>query len=98
MEAQQLLESKVKDKTFDERTAIIDSWLTKTGGYAKDMTLRDYYAGKALDRMMAVYFAELTADGEKFRMIENDQVSVTAEMIAEECFAMADAMLKVRVQ
>ena len=48
LEAQQLLESTVKDETFDERTAIIDSWLTKTGGYAKDMTLRDRIAIAAM--------------------------------------------------
>jgi hypothetical protein len=24
-------------------------WMVKTGGYAKDMTLRDYFAGRALE-------------------------------------------------
>lgn len=60
------------------------------------MSLRDYFAAKAMQGMMAVYFAEFSGDGEPFKMIENEQVSVTAEMIAEECFAVADAMLKAR--
>lgn len=25
-----------------------DGWMEKTGGYAKDMTLRDYFAAKAM--------------------------------------------------
>ena len=28
------------------------SWMEKTGGYAKDMTLRDYFAAKALQGLI----------------------------------------------
>lgn len=31
----------------------IDGWLAKTGGYAKDMALRDYFAAKALQGLLA---------------------------------------------
>ena len=30
-----------------------DTWMEKTGGYAKDMTLRDYFAAKALQGLLA---------------------------------------------
>lgn len=29
-----------------------DGWMEKTGGYAKDMTLRDYFAAKVVQAMM----------------------------------------------
>ena len=29
------------------------NWMSKTGGYAKDMTLRDHYAGLAMQGMIA---------------------------------------------
>ena len=28
------------------------NWINKTGGYAKDMTLRDYFAAKVVQAMM----------------------------------------------
>ena len=40
----------MKDQTSEE---IIDGWLAKTGGYAKDMTLRDYFAAKAMQGFAA---------------------------------------------
>ena len=30
-----------------------DGWMEKTGGYAKDMTLRDYFAAKAMQGFAA---------------------------------------------
>ena len=62
------------------------------------MNLRDYFAAKVLDRMMSIYYQEYSSDGEPFKMVENLDVSMTALMIAEECYAMADAMLKAREQ
>lgn len=47
MEAQQLLESKVKDLPITMADEI-DGWLAKTGGYAKDMCLRDRIAIAAM--------------------------------------------------
>ena len=41
----QLLESKVKE----DHTP----WIAVTGGYAKDMDLRDYFAAKALQGLLA---------------------------------------------
>ena len=54
LEAQQLLESEVKDQTPLE---IIDGWLAKTGGYAKDMMLRDAMAIAAMQGMVSRFEA-----------------------------------------
>ena len=32
----------------EDTTPIDPTWMEKTGGYASDMTLRDYYAGLAM--------------------------------------------------
>lgn len=56
-------------------------WNTRTGGYAKDMLLRDYFAAKAMQGMMA--------DGQVLRLAPDDQLASAA-------YEMADAMLKAR--
>ena len=33
------------------------NWMSKTGGYAKDMTLRDHYAGLAMQGLLANFEA-----------------------------------------
>ena len=38
-----------------------DGWMEKTGGYAKDMTLRDYFAAKAMQALL-----QLGADSDAF--------------------------------
>ena len=58
-----------------------DAWMEKTGGYAKDMTLRDYFAAKA----MQGYLADL-----EWR----EDVSPTGTAYA--AYRVADAMLKAR--
>jgi hypothetical protein len=32
----------------EDTTTIDPTWMSKTGGFARDMTLRDYYAGLAM--------------------------------------------------
>ena len=34
-----------------------EGWIEKTGGYAKDMTLRDYFAAKAMQGMVSRFEA-----------------------------------------
>lgn len=34
-------------------TMMPEGWMEKTGGYAKDMTLRDYFAAKAMQGYIA---------------------------------------------
>jgi len=52
-------------------------WMVKTGGYAKDMTLRDHFAGLAMQGLIA----------------DGVVPELSAEVIAEMSFAMANAML-----
>jgi len=45
----------MKDNLLDGEHLITPQytdWLVKTGGYAKDMTLRDYFAGLAMHRIL----------------------------------------------
>ena len=64
-------------KRFVEDT----TWMEKTGGYARDMTLRDHFAGLAMQGM--------GASG-------NLPKSVSDEELANAAYIMADAMLKER--
>ena len=63
-------------------TMMPDGWMEKTGGYAKDMTLRDYFAAKCMQGLSA-----LPSD------FDNDKD--TLEMVAKIAYEQADAMLKV---
>lgn len=69
----------MKDQTPEE---IIDGWLAKTGGYAKDMMLRDYFAAKAMLPLMGHSGGYWT------------EANLAA--YANTAYAMADAMLKAR--
>ena len=61
-------------------TMMPDGWMEKTGGYAKDMTLRDYFAAK----WMQAYVANPeTAD-------------ITETELAQFSYEIADAMLKAK--
>lgn len=62
---------------FMEAQEVHDTWLTKNGGYAKDMTLRDHFAGLAMQGKIA-------------------NGSISAELISEIAYEMADAMLAAR--
>lgn len=55
-------------------------WMVKTGGYAKDMTLRDYFAAKAMQGLLT---AELVGE-------------YSNEHVADIAYVIADAMLKER--
>jgi len=70
-----------------ENTAQIDpNWLKKTGGDALDMTLRDHFAGLA---MQAYVMDEA--------LIRDSNTSVNwFKTIAESAYRLADAMLKER--
>jgi len=37
----------------EDTTTIDPTWMEKTGGFAKDMTLRDHYAGLAMQSLIA---------------------------------------------
>ena len=74
-------------------------WNTRTGGYAKDMLLRDYFAAKASEEDIAYYkflggyheAVKVAPDGTKH--IVHEANTRTRE---EAKYAYADAMLKAR--
>ena len=60
------------------------TWMEKTGGYAKDMTLRDHYAGLAMQGLFASDAKHYHEDADIF------------DVMAEAAYKTADAMLKER--
>ena len=64
----------------EDNTQIDPTWMEKTGGYAKDMTLRDHFAGLAMQGLIA----------------DGVVPELSARVIAEMAFAMANAMLEER--
>ena len=71
----------------EDTTPIDPTWMSKTGGFARDMTLRDYLAAKAMQIYMTDQ--ELIAMYSHLRKDAKREFAVTAYM-------MADAMLAAR--
>jgi hypothetical protein len=67
----------MKEQKIDDA---YETWLSKHGGYANSMTMRDYFAAKAMQGMLA----------------ENGGGAVTNDEVAEWAYHLADAMLKAR--
>jgi len=65
-----------------------DTWMNKTGGFAKDMTMRDEFAGRAMQGMFANPCDSHHPD-------EGTYEEYVAE-IGRCAYLMADAMLKAR--
>ena len=66
----------------EDTTPIDPTWMGKTGGFARDMTLRDHFAAKAV---------------QNFRdQIGSQSGQEWFEQMAEGAYRMADAMLKAR--
>jgi len=64
----------------EDTTPIDPTWMSKTGGYAKDMTLRDHYAGLAMQGLIA----------------RTDWDTDAPDFYSNWAYEMADAMLKAR--
>lgn len=60
------------------------NWMQKTGGYARDMTLRDHYAGLAMQGMLS---------NEK---LHKQILEAGQSWIEESAWMVAEAMLKER--
>ena len=58
-------------------TLIDSTWLEKTGGFAKNITLRDHYAGLAMQSLIS----------------GKDYINEPPKMIALDAYTLADAML-----
>ena len=65
------------------------TWMEKTSGYAKDMTLRDHYAGLAMQAVMG---------NRKQQEYWGEEYSVEKmkQFTAENAYEMSDAMLAAR--
>ena len=59
-------------------------WHIKTGGYAKDMTLRDYFAGQVAIGLMSEYWNS------------DSRTDPSFENISRQAYWLADAMLQER--
>ena len=68
-------------KDQDAKMFEYTSWLTKHGGFARDMTIRDYFA------------AAMVSSGTVFK---NGRPTDTPEAVARQAYELADAMLKAR--
>jgi len=77
----------MKDETRQEISAAYakdyTDWMVKTGGYAKDMTLRDHFAGLAMQATVNAW-------------IINSIYPLSDLDVANNAYVVADAMLKER--
>jgi len=64
------------------------TWLERTGGYAKDMTLRDYFAGQAMQAQLSMQEISLAIS----------RGEITIKNVSGSCYEWADAMLKERAK
>ena len=62
-------------------------WMVKTGGYAKDMTMRDHYAGLAMQALVSLPDVAFLPD-----------VDMSHDACANWAYRQADAMLKERTK
>ena len=73
----------MKDETRQEISAAYakdyTDWMVKTGGYARDMTLRDHYAGLAMQGLLT---AEIVGDYSNEHVVEIARV-ITDELLKE---------------
>ena len=70
----------------EDRTWIDPTWIEKTGGFAKNITMRDEFAARAMQGQLSM--------PEVFAAISNGDTTVAA--LCGSCFEWADAMLKAR--
>jgi len=82
---------------------IMDTWHKEkdgsySAGHSEGMTLRDYFAAKAMERFMDEWIEGVRA-GKYNQALEGDLDDDSCHhIIAHDAYAMADAMLKAREQ
>jgi len=64
----------------EDTTPIHPTWMSKTGGFAKDMTLRDHYAGLAITGLS----------------LHDVSGEAAMQVVVNDAYRVADAMLKAR--
>jgi hypothetical protein len=70
----------------EDNTTLDPTWMARTGGFAKDMTLRDEFAGRAMQAQLSM--------SEVCVAIGNGDITIAG--LCGSCFEWADAMLKAR--
>lgn len=73
------------DKTLKDTTPIDPTWMAKTGGFARDMTLRDEFAARAMPGLMVRNWSHHKGTDEELIVIW-----------AQSAYGVADAMLAAR--
>ena len=63
----------------EDTTTIDPTWMSKTGGFARDMTLRDWYAGLAMQGMLENYVRDF------------DLLAIEAQQVADAMLKARDA-------
>ena len=70
----------------EDNTTIDPTWMERTGGFAKDMTLHQWYAGLAMQGMFA--------NPEDIHIADEETYEEYVAEIGRCAYQMADAMLK----
>jgi hypothetical protein len=70
----------------EDTTTIDPTWMEKTGGYARDMTLRDEFAARAMPMLAAEFYSHK-------QVLQGGTVS---DLVSKVAYEYADAMLKAR--
>ena len=63
-------------------------WMVKTGGFARDMTLRDHFAGLAMPMLAAEFYS----------LKQKIEDGTADELISKVAYKFADSMLKERAK
>ena len=69
---------------------------SRLGSDADGMTLRDYFAAKAMQGLMAMERASEFVDDEGYESEDRGTLFVHTDFLAKEAYMIADAMLKAR--
>lgn len=74
----------------EDTTQVDATWLEKTGGYAKDMTLLDYFAGQTI--------AAFVSNPDWTKLLNEYKEKDPSEFTAFAAWQMAEEMLKERAK
>ena len=78
----------------EDTTTIDPTWMERTGGFARDMTLRDHYAGLAMQALIPLWHAEHRAG--QLGQTGMEDWDEFYEAFSSEAYDMADEMLAVK--
>jgi hypothetical protein len=68
-------------KTIDDH----QKWMNRVGGFARDMTMLDYFAAQALPQMLRLYSKDATGDWEE-EAVERAYFFAEMMVAAKDCY------------